>query len=130
MLVYTYIGCIFALLHFPQISHKGCSRLFKPLHHHAAATLAKQHNFSEPLLQSGEKKIKENGFSETYSPCFQISSLETLGNQNPVYEEVSEVDLPQHLLDSLVAGVSHKSFFIVPMSDHSLPMSVTNSLTD
>ena len=59
LVYYTYTGCIFALLHFPQICHKGCSRLFKPLHHHAAATLAKQHNFSEPLLQSGEKKIKE-----------------------------------------------------------------------
>lgn len=31
----------------------------------------------------------------------QISSLETLGNQNPVYEEVSEVDLSHNLLDSL-----------------------------
>ena len=93
MLVYTYIGCILPCCIFLKFLTKVavvCSNLSIT----KLPPLLPNNTIFLNLSFNQVRKRLENGFSGTYSPCFQISSLETLGNQNPVYEEVSEVDLP------------------------------------
>ena len=89
----TYIGCILPCCIFLKFLTKVavvCSNLSIT----KLPPLLPNNTIFLNLSFNQVRKRLENGFSGTYSPCFQISSLETLGNQNPVYEEVSEVDLP------------------------------------